>query len=342
MAAPRWKTTPCKACGAPLVWAEDDAGTRHPLDAKAPTFLAVPDARVGAQCKRMPDVLVSHFATCPGADTFSGKARKAKRGKTTVAGEVERGMQTEADAAAAFGACKDPETLAEWPSNLQSFTGPQLSGYLREWARSANTVAAQLMHRAAELLEQREGQRAGDEPHTAVAGAGGGPDGAAPRPSTPARDADPAAMLQEAAGMVNPEGTLCGLCDSTGEHVHPQLVCLRCGVVGLSENMRAHVCGERYGPPPTDDGMRLHEADAWEADARPSSAPSLAFVQVLERNGEGDLFRTCGQTYSHEHHRLACTACKATGLDVDMRGHRCDAPPAPASIPPEPTDPELW
>lgn len=369
MAAPRWKTTPCKGCGAPIVWGEDADGKRHPLDPRAPTFLAVQDA-VRVQCKRMPDVLVSHFVTCPAANTFS-KGSKAKR--RTVADEVEAGMKAEADAAERFAAPL-PQVTA--------YAGPALVEGLRKWAdemkRAAglardmghteiadgNAEVAGLLRAAADLLmldraamEQREGQRT-DGAHTAAAGAGATPDGAAPRTLEPVRtvplpgetapmvapgvdtsgwwarraaakavDADPAAMLQAAAGLVNREGDLCGLCDGTNEHVHPQLVCLRCGVVGLDENMRDHVCGRTYGAKPT---------------------PSLAFVQVLERNGEGDLCRTCGQTFSHEHHRLACTVCKASGLDVDMRNHRCAAP-APAAAPPEvaadatdPTDPELW
>jgi hypothetical protein len=59
-------------------------------------------------------------------------------------------------------------------------------------------------------------------------------------------DADPAAMLQPTFGMENRAPSMCGLCDGTYDHVHPQLVCLRCGVVGLAENMRGHVCVASY------------------------------------------------------------------------------------------------
>lgn len=43
----------------------------------------------------------------------------------------------------------------------------------------------------------------------------------------------------------NPEGTMCGLCDSTTAHEHPRLQCSRCGAIGLAENMRGHVCDVR-------------------------------------------------------------------------------------------------
>lgn len=40
----------------------------------------------------------------------------------------------------------------------------------------------------------------------------------------------------------NNNGALCGLCDGTDAHEHPQLQCAQCGVVGLSENMPRHKC----------------------------------------------------------------------------------------------------
>lgn len=40
----------------------------------------------------------------------------------------------------------------------------------------------------------------------------------------------------------NREGELCGLCDGTHEHSHPQLQCAKCSTVGLARNMEGHVC----------------------------------------------------------------------------------------------------
>lgn len=47
--------------------------------------------------------------------------------------------------------------------------------------------------------------------------------------------------------IVNRKGDLCGLCDSSHGHEHPTLKCSECGISGLSENMKKHVClGLKY------------------------------------------------------------------------------------------------
>lgn len=51
--------------------------------------------------------------------------------------------------------------------------------------------------------------------------------------------------LVAAPPMRNEAGTLCGLCDSTTLHEHPQLRCDACGETGLAENMREHGCAEK-------------------------------------------------------------------------------------------------
>lgn len=88
------KTTPCKGCGKPIVWAVDENGKRIPCDPKPPVYVVAADVR-GAHCKRFPDAMVSHFATCTHASEFS----KSSKGKRTVADEVDAGMQAEREAA---------------------------------------------------------------------------------------------------------------------------------------------------------------------------------------------------------------------------------------------------
>jgi hypothetical protein len=54
------RRTPCKLCGAPLVWIVTPAGKRMPCDAARVTIVTE-DGRVVSGH-------VSHFATCPRAD----------------------------------------------------------------------------------------------------------------------------------------------------------------------------------------------------------------------------------------------------------------------------------
>ncbi len=46
----------------------------------------------------------------------------------------------------------------------------------------------------------------------------------------------------------NAQGELCGLCDGTHAHEHPQLKCRLCGEQGLVENMVTHVCDPKKTP----------------------------------------------------------------------------------------------
>ena len=69
----------CRGCGAPIVWAVLENGTKVPLDPKPPVYhtgTLRPDGGVNATRDR--EALVSHFATCPQANQFSGKGRKEK------------------------------------------------------------------------------------------------------------------------------------------------------------------------------------------------------------------------------------------------------------------------
>lgn len=66
----------CKGCGAEIIWARNENGKMIPLDAKAPVYIIDPDNP--DHCVRSNYAHVSHFATCPKANEFSGSKRKAK------------------------------------------------------------------------------------------------------------------------------------------------------------------------------------------------------------------------------------------------------------------------
>ena len=64
----------CK-CGKRIVWAKTPEGKVVPLDPVAPTY----DVRLnlmGDQTAERSSAYVSHFATCPNANDFSGKGRR--------------------------------------------------------------------------------------------------------------------------------------------------------------------------------------------------------------------------------------------------------------------------
>lgn len=71
------KTSRCKGCGRPIVWATKEDGGKVPLDATAPVFALTEVAdEIGAAepvvlAKRAERHLVSHFATCSHANEFS-------------------------------------------------------------------------------------------------------------------------------------------------------------------------------------------------------------------------------------------------------------------------------
>ena len=69
----------CRGCGAEIVWIEaPKAGNPNetvkvPLDPKAPVYRRLPGLDNGERAH--PDYMVSHFATCPKASSFSGSRR---------------------------------------------------------------------------------------------------------------------------------------------------------------------------------------------------------------------------------------------------------------------------
>jgi len=76
------KTTPCKGCGKPIVWAKDEKGTSHPLDARAPVYhFNGGDLDAEFTVYRLTGSWVSHFATCPKANEFSKGKKPAEEPK---------------------------------------------------------------------------------------------------------------------------------------------------------------------------------------------------------------------------------------------------------------------
>lgn len=59
-------TEKCKGCGANILWAVTDNGRNIPLDEKYEMRLTLDDQNVA----RVQRTYISHFATCPKADTF--------------------------------------------------------------------------------------------------------------------------------------------------------------------------------------------------------------------------------------------------------------------------------
>jgi len=71
------KTVPCKGCGRSILWATDEKGTRHPLDARAPCYsFNGGDLDGEFKVHRSEGTWCSHFATCSKAGQFSRGKRK--------------------------------------------------------------------------------------------------------------------------------------------------------------------------------------------------------------------------------------------------------------------------
>lgn len=70
------KTSPCRGCGKPIVWADDGHGGKLPLDPRPPVYAVAYDAAGNAQATRHVTAMVTHFATCPKANDFSASRKK--------------------------------------------------------------------------------------------------------------------------------------------------------------------------------------------------------------------------------------------------------------------------
>lgn len=71
----------CRGCGAPIRWAETDAGKRMPLDLKPEKRAVSEETEDGRSIVRIVDAWVPHWGTCPVADTFKRSAQADLFGK---------------------------------------------------------------------------------------------------------------------------------------------------------------------------------------------------------------------------------------------------------------------
>jgi len=60
----------CRSCGAPIVWALTLAGKRIPLDPPEKRLVQRDLAADGTKVVDLEDTWISHFATCPQADSW--------------------------------------------------------------------------------------------------------------------------------------------------------------------------------------------------------------------------------------------------------------------------------
>lgn len=70
----------CRGCGKKIIWAVTVDGKKIPLDPTPPTYGAADDSEIhtDGQFIGRSRAMVSHFATCPKANDFSGSKKQAQ------------------------------------------------------------------------------------------------------------------------------------------------------------------------------------------------------------------------------------------------------------------------
>lgn len=68
----------CKGCGREIIWAKSkESGAKIPLDPRPPVYVYAKTPEGGMECwYPLAPSAVSHFATCPNANEFSGSKRR--------------------------------------------------------------------------------------------------------------------------------------------------------------------------------------------------------------------------------------------------------------------------
>lgn len=69
----------CKGCGKEIIWGTTIDGKKIPLDPRPPVYAYDADNEECVRLGHAPDgsgPMVSHFATCPKANDFSGSKRE--------------------------------------------------------------------------------------------------------------------------------------------------------------------------------------------------------------------------------------------------------------------------
>jgi hypothetical protein len=70
----------CRGCGKEIVWAVNrQTGAKVPLDPRAHVYTETGRTEIGDPIvERAPGPMVTHFATCPKANDFSGSKAKGR------------------------------------------------------------------------------------------------------------------------------------------------------------------------------------------------------------------------------------------------------------------------
>lgn len=66
----------CLKCGAPLAFVVGPNGKKIPLDQRAQVYRIITDLTGAPVCEQVPDAFVTHFASCPKANDFSGSKKR--------------------------------------------------------------------------------------------------------------------------------------------------------------------------------------------------------------------------------------------------------------------------
>lgn len=66
----------CKGCGKEITWAKTRDGKTIPLDGRPPIYRMWTEGTPDILCEIDPTRAVTHFATCPKANDFSGSKKK--------------------------------------------------------------------------------------------------------------------------------------------------------------------------------------------------------------------------------------------------------------------------
>jgi len=73
------RTALCSGCNKPIVWGKTADDKRIPLDPTPPVYRIVNEVNGTVNIERDKNVMVSHFATCPRSDDFSGRGKRKEK-----------------------------------------------------------------------------------------------------------------------------------------------------------------------------------------------------------------------------------------------------------------------
>lgn len=71
----------CRGCGKAIEWGVTEEGKRIPLDPTPPVYSILSTQPGDLKVARNHEAMVSHFATCPDANKFSGSNKERAGGR---------------------------------------------------------------------------------------------------------------------------------------------------------------------------------------------------------------------------------------------------------------------